>query len=95
MPTLDGWRAVAVLLVIGAHGTRLLLETGTKVGQVLAGFLSHAGNGVDIFFALSGFLISSLLLREKGSSGSIDIRRFYIRRVFRIIPPMATYLAGR
>lgn len=89
--TLDGWRAIAVLLVIGAHAARLMRESQTAIGAKAASFFEHAGFGVDIFFALSGFLICTLLLREK-SSGRIDLWAFYRRRFFRIIPPMAMYL---
>lgn len=91
--TLDGWRAIAVLLVIGAHAAHLMRETGTWIGAHAAAFFEHAGFGVDIFFALSGFLICSLLLREK-EAGSIDLWAFYRRRFFRIVPPLAAYLAA-
>ncbi len=91
--TLDGWRAIAVLLVIGAHASRLMRETHTAIGARAASFFEHAGFGVDIFFALSGFLICSLLLREK-QRGPIDLWAFYRRRFFRIIPAMAAYLGA-
>ena len=42
--------------------------------------------GVDVFFVLSGFLITSLLLQERRASGSIDIWRFYVRRAYRLMP---------
>ena len=83
IPTLDGWRAVAILLVIGDH--LLTSVAGSPAGRTtLPGQL-----GVNIFFGLSGFLITSRLLAER----SISLRRFYIRRVFRILPPALTYLA--
>ncbi len=90
--SLDGWRAIAVLLVIGAHAARLLKESNTAIGARAASFFQHAGFGVDIFFALSGFLICTLLLREK-ERGAVDLWAFYRRRVFRIIPPILVYLA--
>ncbi len=46
------------------------------------------GYSVDLFLALSAFLITQLLLREKVATGSIDLRRFYIRRILRIIWPL-------
>ena len=49
--------------------------------------------GVDIFFALSGLLITTLLLREAQKEGSIRLRHFYIRRAFRILPPLLVFLA--
>ncbi|UMB69025.1 acyltransferase family protein [Mycobacterium paraterrae] len=77
-PSLDGVRAIAVLLVVVAHGTVRLLapHQWTFVG----------GIGVGIFFVLSGYLITSLLLRERSSSGRISLRDFYVRRALRIWP---------
>ncbi|HEY5098047.1 MAG TPA: acyltransferase family protein, partial [Acidimicrobiales bacterium] len=66
VPGLDGIRAVAVLGVLAFHG---------GVTRVAGGLL-----GVDIFFVLSGFLITSLLVGEWSASGSIGFRRFYERR---------------
>ena len=91
--TLDGWRAIAVLLVIAAHAARMMRDTHTAIGAHAASFFEHAGFGVDIFFALSGYLICTLLLRE-AHAGPIDLWAFYRRRFFRIIPPMAAYLAA-
>lgn len=83
IPTLDGWRALAILLVIGDH--LLTAAAGSPSGRTtLPGQL-----GVNLFFGLSGFLITSRLLAER----PISLRRFYIRRVFRILPPALTYLA--
>jgi peptidoglycan/LPS O-acetylase OafA/YrhL len=92
IPTLDGWRALAVSLVIGAHCYTMLLNSGTHAGALAAKILSHAGYGVDIFFALSGYLICTLLLQEKKRTGTIGLGRFYTRRVFRILPPILLYL---
>jgi peptidoglycan/LPS O-acetylase OafA/YrhL len=50
--------------------------------------------GVDLFFVISGFLISSLLFKEITLSGTLDLRRFYIRRVLRILPTFYLYIAG-
>ena len=55
---------------------------------------SHGGLGVDVFFAISGFLICGLLLHEYERYGGISLRRFYIRRCFRILPPYYAALAG-
>ena len=73
-PALDGLRAVAVLLVISLH------YGGTSTAH-LSGWL-----GVYIFFVLSGFLITTLLIRERATRGFVDLRGFYVRRVFRICP---------
>jgi peptidoglycan/LPS O-acetylase OafA/YrhL len=67
---LDGLRAVAVALVVAYHAA-----------HVPAGYL-----GVDIFFVLSGFLITSLLLAEQRRTGRVDIVNFYLRRALRLFP---------
>lgn len=57
------------------------------MGYVESGFF-----GVDIFFTLSGFLITTLLLRENNRVGSIDLRQFYLRRAARILPVMGALI---
>lgn len=74
LPSLDGLRAIAVVLVYIVH------FSGTQ-GTFLTGWL-----GVQVFFVLSGFLITTLLLRENDANGKIDLRAFYMRRAFRIVP---------
>jgi peptidoglycan/LPS O-acetylase OafA/YrhL len=71
----------------------MLINSGTRTGQLMAMIFSHAGIGVDIFFAISGFLISTLLPHEKRRAKKIDLPRFYICRFFRILPAAMTYLA--
>ncbi len=56
--------------------------------------LDHGNIGVTIFFALSGFLITKLLLNEESTTGQINLRKFYIRRGLRILPPAYVYLAA-
>lgn len=73
---LDGLRALAVILVIVYH-----LVPGTLVGGYL---------GVDIFFVISGFLITSLLLRERENTGRIHLGSFWKRRARRLLPALAT-----
>lgn len=75
---LDGLRGIAVLLVVAAH----------TVERTLGG-----GVGVTMFFVLSGFLITSLLLQEKSVRGAIDLRAFYVRRALRLFPALAVVLA--
>jgi peptidoglycan/LPS O-acetylase OafA/YrhL len=74
IPALDGLRAIAVALVLVGHG---------GIPGVGGGFI-----GVDIFFVLSGFLITSLLLDELGRSGRIDLIGFWIRRARRLLPAL-------
>ena len=80
IPALDGLRAVAVIMVLAEHG---------GLPGVPGGFL-----GVDIFFVLSGFLITSLLLSELGRTGRIDLRDFWIRRVRRLLPAMLVVVSA-
>jgi peptidoglycan/LPS O-acetylase OafA/YrhL len=79
-PDLEGLRGVAILLV-------LLFHAG--VPGFDGGFV-----GVDVFFVLSGFLITGLLLRERERSGRIDLGAFYARRARRILPAAAVVLAA-
>jgi peptidoglycan/LPS O-acetylase OafA/YrhL len=89
-PTLDGWRALSVIGVILFHG-----RAGFFSGYTLPAKIAMRGSiGVSVFFAISGFLISSLLLEELASTGDISLRRFYLRRCFRILPPYYAALAG-
>lgn len=86
IPTLDGWRALAVLLVIICHEC---LEH-----NVLTGWISSVGAlGVKIFFGISGYLICTLLLVERQNTLGICLRDFYLRRAFRILPAAFTYLS--
>ena len=75
---LDGLRGVAVLAVLGFHG---------GVPFMRGGFL-----GVDVFFVLSGFLITSLLYEEWRRTGAIRLRAFYMRRVLRLLPALILLL---
>ena len=85
-PEIEGLRAVAVVLVMLYH----------------ADFVAFAGGfiGVDVFFVLSGFLITSLLLRELGTTGTVGLGNFWARRARRLLPAsalviVATLLLGR
>jgi peptidoglycan/LPS O-acetylase OafA/YrhL len=81
-PGLDGLRAIAATMVIFYH-------FGGPNWTFLSGWV-----GVYIFFVLSGFLITTLLLREQDRTGRISLSNFYIRRVFRILPPYLVILGG-
>lgn len=74
LPALDGMRAIAVLMVMGSH---------MLYGRYPGGFL-----GVDVFFSLSGFLITALLLVERDHTGRVDFRGFYARRGLRLLPAL-------
>ncbi|MDP9140315.1 MAG: acyltransferase [Pseudomonadota bacterium] len=77
--SLNGIRAVAVMLVFFSHG---------GMGEIIPG-----GLGVTVFFVLSGFLITTLMRLEYHSHGGIDLRAFYVRRVLRLMPPLLVVVA--
>ena len=80
LPGLDGLRALAVLAVLLYHA---------GVSWARGGFL-----GVDLFFVLSGFLITSLLLGELQASGRVDLKRFWLRRARRLLPAVAVVIGA-
>ncbi len=91
IPSLDGLRALSILLVVIGHWGWQLPHLSPQAKWVLM----LAGNGelgVYIFFVISGFLITSLLLKEEQKTGRIQIGPFYVRRAFRIWPALYTYL---
>ncbi len=86
IPCLDGLRAFAVLLVLLVHFPyvqgSVLSKALWSVGQATrAGYI-----GVDLFFVLSGFLITRILLQEKTINGAIDFKSFFVKRALRILP---------
>ena len=89
LPTLDGWRTVAILWVLIGHSQ--VWRFGVISNQWLR---ASGGRGVQLFFALSGLLICNRLLREEQRFGGISLRSFYTRRFFRIQPAALTYLAA-
>jgi peptidoglycan/LPS O-acetylase OafA/YrhL len=78
-PSLDGLRGVAVLAVIATHFNAPFIVNGGLVG-------------VTLFFVLSGYLITTLLVTERQSAGRIDLPRFYVRRAARLLPALAVVL---
>lgn len=79
LPAIDGLRAIAVLAVVAYHAGL----------PVPAGFV-----GVDVFFVISGYLITALLAREQDATGRIDMLAFYARRVRRILPALVVVVAA-
>ncbi len=73
---LDGLRAISVIAVIWCH----------VAGKQPLNLLNQGNKGVDLFFAISGFLVTTLLLREYREHGSISLTQFYLRRSLRIFP---------
>src|SRR4051812_20527063 len=79
IPSLDGLRAISFAVVFLAHA---------GVPGMPGGF------GVTVFFFLSGYLITTLLRLEVERTGTVSLRRFYLRRALRILPPFYIVLAG-
>jgi len=77
-PALDGIRALAITLVMFAHANFQLFKNG--------------GIGVSVFFALSGFLITTLLLEEFNTNNNISLKGFYVRRTMRLFPALYVML---
>jgi peptidoglycan/LPS O-acetylase OafA/YrhL len=80
MPGLDGLRALAVVAVIAYH---------SEIESVPGGFL-----GVEIFFVISGYLITALLLEEFNLNSAINLRQFWGRRARRLLPALFLYIGG-
>jgi peptidoglycan/LPS O-acetylase OafA/YrhL len=87
---LDGLRAFSILFVIIFH-LSWRLEPGPHTFFIRA-LATRASWGVNVFFVISGFLITWLLVSEQDKSGNINLPRFYQRRFLRILPPAFTYL---
>ena len=79
LPALDGLRALAVAAVVAYH---------LGFGWASGGFL-----GVDLFFVISGYLITTLLLSERAATGRIALGDFWVRRFRRLVPPLVVMVA--
>ncbi|MGZ8159231.1 MAG: acyltransferase family protein [Methylobacter sp.] len=90
---IDTWRFLAVVMVIQSH---IFVYSGLKV-SLLAPYLDQLDRlgelGVLVFFVISGFVICSGLVAEKSRTGTICLSAFYVRRFYRIIPPLWLYLS--
>ncbi len=89
VPELDGLRAIAIWFVLVAHLLFTYPSTPASTAflpDAVANVLGHGWLGVDLFFVLSGFLITGILLATKSRGSGAYFRRFYIRRAARILP---------
>lgn len=86
IPSLDGLRAISILCVLLAH------LSGTRNFQSSPIFELYGNFGVRVFFVISGYLITLLLLREQEKTGTISLRDFYLRRVYRIFPAAYAFM---
>lgn len=91
MPSLDGWRALSILLVLGSHCTHTF--NFPAAWSPAFNWLFDGDLGVRCFFVISGFLITTLMLREAATLGRLDLKGFYIRRSIRILPVYFAFLA--
>lgn len=89
IPCLDGLRAVSIVLVLAQHS----FDTRGFWAPVWLQWMKNwGGTGVDVFFVISGFLITLLLLREWERRGTVSLRAFYARRALRILPAYMCYV---
>ncbi len=90
IPCLDGFRGVSILMVLACHCGYAYRDRLAPVAHTL---LVRAAIGVDVFFVISGFLITLLLLREQSTTGRVNLKAFYVRRGFRILPAYLCFAA--
>jgi peptidoglycan/LPS O-acetylase OafA/YrhL len=92
-PELDVLRVLAVVLVLGRHMFGISELASSTPSRLLLGLWNRCGwIGVDLFFVLSGFLVSGLLFSEYQKSGEVRVGRFLMRRAFKIYPPFYVLL---
>src|ERR1700744_1157471 len=84
IPSLDGLRAISILLVVAGHWAELRFHSD------IAG--AFANLGVRFFFIISGYLITTLLLSERERTSAIAVREFYVRRAYRILPAAIAFM---
>jgi len=88
IPSLDGLRAISISLVVVGHWTESRYHS-SMAADVAGAF---ANLGVRIFFIISGYLITTLLLKEYGKTSTIGLREFYVRRAYRILPAAIVFM---
>lgn len=91
LPSLDGWRALSIILVLGGHSVSA--EGFPADWKLVFVWLFNGELGVRTFFVISGLLITWLMLRETEKRGSVSLRNFYLRRALRILPVYFVFLA--
>jgi len=89
IPSLDGMRAISVSLVVVGHWVELHYQSHVNQSDVAGAF---ANLGVRIFFVISGYLITTLLLKEYDKTSTIGLREFYVRRAYRILPAALAFM---
>ena len=91
IPSIDGIRALSIALVLVGHSSSTYSHKSVWANTLLTVF-GNAGLGVLIFFVISGFLITTLLLNEYEKKGKINLADFYFRRTYRIFPAFYCYM---
>lgn len=91
IPSLDGLRALSIAIVVLSH-TRSLLPPPVANSGPFRYVIGGGIHGVQVFFVISGYLITMLLVREFDRTGDISLRRFYARRILRIFPAFYIYM---
>lgn len=92
IPSLDGMRAISILLVLYGHVSSTRDFPVSIVGKYGSWFGDVAHLGVLVFFVISGFLITSLMVRERETTGTISLKQFYLRRILRIFPAFYVFI---
>jgi peptidoglycan/LPS O-acetylase OafA/YrhL len=92
IPSLDGLRAFSILLVILSHSA-WYFPSWVEACLPFRTIVGNGRHGVAVFFVISGYLITTLLMREREKTGTISLPRFYFRRIFRIFPPFYVLIA--
>lgn len=82
--SLDGLRAISICMVLLGHSGKYLPASISH--NIIFKYLSNSTLGVSIFFVISGYLITKLLMQEREKTGEVSLRKFYIRRALRIFP---------
>ncbi|GAB4016674.1 hypothetical protein GCM10028808_45880 [Spirosoma migulaei] len=88
--SLDGLRAISIIMVLLVHAKHTMPPK--LANNLLFKYVIHSDLGVHIFFVISGYLITKLLLQEREKTNDINIKNFYIRRSLRIFPVFYTYI---
>lgn len=90
LPSLDGWRAVSICMVLVSHSP--LMVGFPEVWKIMFSRIFDGNLGVRCFFLISGFLITWLMIKEQQKNGSVNLKLFYYRRGLRILPVCFAYL---
>jgi peptidoglycan/LPS O-acetylase OafA/YrhL len=87
----DGLRAVSIVFVVLTHlGVYSMMPPGILSSSRFT-MLVNGTTGVNFFFAISGFLITTILLKEKQTTGKIHFKNFFIRRFLRLLPTLLVF----